>query len=273
MTHKAGRPGRPARTCLIGAHSLTSYGMEASPSKFRQLDSDKIIETVKALHERIEERFPGSGLGKVVAELLQVAQETVARTRWIQQPNIPLRFVAAALTVFIIAVVIGIVLNIHKFQLDDFVNTMQGLDSAIGTVVFIGAAILFFVSWENRIKRNRALKAIHELRALAHIVDMHQLTKDPDTYFGQGQHTKFIRKREMSHFELSRYLDYCGDAMALISKIAALYVQGFQDPVLLDAVDDVEDLTAGISRKIWQKLTILGSYGRSLQAGEIGEEA
>jgi hypothetical protein len=45
--------------------------------------------------------------------------------------------------------------------------------------------------------------------------------------------------------------------MALISKIAALYVQEFQDPVLLDAVDDVEDLTAGFSRKIWQKITIL----------------
>jgi len=246
--------------------------MEASPSKFRQLDPDKIIETVQGLHQRIEERFPGSGLGKVVAELLQVAQETVTRTRWIQQPNIPLRFAAAALIVLIIAVVVGIVVNIHKFQLDDFVNTMQGLDSAIGTVVFIGAAILFFVSWENRIKRNRALKAIHELRALAHIVDMHQLTKDPDSYFGQG-HTKFIRKREMSHFELSRYLDYCGDAMALISKIGALYVQGFQDPVLLDAVDDVEDLTAGISRKIWQKLTILENYGRALQAGELGEKA
>jgi len=27
--------------------------------------------------------------------------------------------------------------------------------------------------------------------------------------------------------------------------------------VLLDTVDDVEDLTAGFSRKIWQKITIL----------------
>ena len=31
---------------------------------------------------------------------------------------------------------------------------------------------------------------------------------------------------------------------------AALYVQRFQDTVLLDAVDDVEDLTVGLSRKI-----------------------
>jgi len=61
---------------------------------------------------------------------------------------------------------------------------------------------------------------------------------------------------------MNRYLDYCSEALALISKIAALYVQGFQDPILLDAVDDVEDLTAGFSRKIWQKITILENLGR-----------
>jgi hypothetical protein len=239
--------------------------MEPTIAGFRQLDSGKIVETVQALRARIEQRFPGSGLGKVVEELLRVAQETVARTRWIQRPHLPLRFIAGVLSILIITVLVVIFLNIHKFQLDDFVNTMQGLDSAIGSVVFIGAAILFFVSWENRIKRNRALKAIHELRALAHIIDMHQLTKDPEGLLRPGSNTTVIRKRDMTPFDLNRYLDYCSDALALISKIAALYVQGFQDPVLLDAVDDVEDLTAGFSRKIWQKITIIEQLGRSLE--------
>jgi hypothetical protein len=71
----------------------------------------------------------------------------------------------------------------------------------------------------------------------------------------------------MTSFELNRYLDYCSEALALISKIAALYVQGFQDPVLLDAVDDVEDLSAGFSRKIWQKITILENLGKTLHGG------
>jgi hypothetical protein len=244
--------------------------MEETYAKFRKLDSEKIIETVQALHARIGERFPGSGLGKVVGELLDVARETVARTEWIQRPHLLLRFVAALLSLLIVAVMVGIVLNIHKFQLDDFVNTMQGLDSAIGSVVFIGAAILFFVSWEARIKRRRALKALHELRALAHIIDMHQLTKDPETYFGHGSNpnTTITRKRTMTPFELNRYLDYCSDALAVISKIAALYVQGFEDPVVLDAVDDMEDLTAGFSRKIWQKITILDNRSRSLRQTE-----
>ena len=239
--------------------------MEPSSAKFRQLEAEKIIETVKALHVRIEERFPGSGLGKVIAELRQVAEETVTRTRWIQQPHLLLRCVAVLLSVGIIALLAFLVAHVRQFNFEDFTNSVQALDSSIGSVVFVGAAILFFLNWEHRIKRDRALKAIHELRALAHIVDMHQLTKNPESYFGHGGHTTQFIKRAMTPFELNRYLDYCSDALALISKIAALYVQGFQDPVLLDAVDDVEDLTAGFSRKIWQKITILENLRRALR--------
>src|ERR1035437_2463340 len=214
--------------------------MKSTAARFRRLEADKIIETVKALRDRIEERFPDSGLGKVVWELQEVAEETVARTRWIQKPHLLLRFAAAVLSLGIIILLTFLVAHVRQFDFKDFTNSVQALDSSISSVVFVGAAILFFLSWEHRIKRDRALKAIHELRALAHIVDMHQLTKDPESYVGQGQHTTRTRKRAMTPFELNRYLDYCSDALALVSKIAALYVQSFQDPVLLDAVDDVE---------------------------------
>jgi hypothetical protein len=203
----------------------------------------------------------------VVSELLQVAQETVERSRWIQKPHLPLRVAAALLSLAIIALVVSLLKHISKFQLDDFINSMQGLDASISSVVFIGAAILFLVSWENRIKRRRALKALHELRALAHIVDMHQLTKDPERFLRPTTDTTFI-KRTMTPFELARYLDYCSDALALISKIAALYVQGFEDEVVLDAVDDMEDLTAGFSRKIWQKITIIENLDQTMPQAE-----
>jgi hypothetical protein len=55
--------------------------MRSAVATFRRLEADKIIETVKALHDCIEERFPGSGLGKVIAELLQVAaSKTMEKT-------------------------------------------------------------------------------------------------------------------------------------------------------------------------------------------------
>jgi hypothetical protein len=238
--------------------------MPVAASDYRRLDSQKIIETLQTLAGRIGRRFPDSGLGKVVGELLRVAEETVPRTQWIQKPHLPLRCAAVVLSLAIVALLAGMVLHIRQFEFNDYTNFIQALEASISSVVFTGAAILFLVSWENRIKRRRALKAIHELRALAHIVDMHQLTKDPESYFTPEQQTTPSHRRAMTPFELNRYLDYCSESLALISKVAALYVQGFQDPVLLDAVDDVEDLTAGFSRKIWQKITILENLGRSL---------
>jgi hypothetical protein len=243
--------------------------MDVPSVNYRRLDAQKIIETVQALHQRIEGRFPGSGLANVVAELLQVAQETVMRAQWIQKPNLPLRCVAGLLSLAILTIIAGLVVNIRQFSFTDYGTFIQALDASIGSVVFIGAAILFLMNWENRIKRGRALKALHELRALAHIVDMHQVTKDPENYFGRGRGRSSTVKREMTPFELGRYLDYCGDSLALISKIAALYVQDFQDTVLLDAVDDVEELTSGLSRKIWQKLTILGNLTQAMPAGDV----
>jgi hypothetical protein len=37
-------------------------------------------------------------------------------------------------------------------------------------------------------------------------------------------------------------------------------VQKFDDPVALVAVNEVEELTTGLSRKIWQKIMILNAF-------------
>lgn len=226
--------------------------------KFRRLDADHIVATVEVLQQRIQSRFPSSGLSRVVAELLQVSRETVARTEWIQRPHLPIRVGAGMLCASIVLLIFRLLYHVRRVQFDDFTSAVQALEASISSVVFIGAAIVFLVSWENRIKRERALKAIHELRAMAHIVDMHQLTKDPESILNPNPDAK----RKMTPFDLNRYLDYCGDSLALISKIAALYVQEFQDSVLLAAVDEVEELTSGFSRKIWQKITMLENLGR-----------
>jgi hypothetical protein len=230
--------------------------MKSKPTRYRLLDAKEIISTVLALQARVNERFPGSGLGRTVAELRNIAEETVTRITWIQKPNILLRCGAGLLTLAIMGLLIKIGLSIDQFNYHEYTNFIQALDSSISSIVFIGATVLFLVSWEARIKRNRALEAIHELRAVSHIIDMHQLTKDPESYFSRGPATQSSPRRLLTPFELNRYLNYCSEALALASKIAALYVQSLRDPVLLDAVDDIEDLTAGFSRKIWQKITI-----------------
>ena len=129
-------------------------------------------------------------------------------------------------------------------------------------LVFVGIAVAFLVTLETRLKRRRALDAINELRAIAHIIDMHQLTKDPEMVFPGQPWTSASPERKLTPFELNRYLDYCSEMLALVSKIAALYVQSFPDRDALAAVDEIETLTTGLSRKIWQKIMILDRYVR-----------
>jgi hypothetical protein len=56
---------------------------------------------------------------------------------------------------------------------------------------------------------------------------------------------------------LTRYLDYCSELLSLVGKLAALYAQSTSDPVVLQAVNDIEQLTNGLARKIWQKIMML----------------
>lgn len=224
----------------------------------RLLDPVRIVETSAQLQRRIAERFPDSGLSRVAMELHSVAKESVLRAEEFDRPNIPLR---VAIGVLVCAIIAFLVISIHSVHstanlLEDLVNFVQFLEAAIGGLVFIGAAILFLISLENRLKRSRALNAIRELRAIAHIVDMHQLTKDPERLI-QGPSTPSSPKRVMTPFQLSRYLDYCIEMLAVTGKIGALYVQNFPDREALAAVEQVETLMTGLSRSIWQKMMIL----------------
>jgi len=224
---------------------------------YRHLDGTHIVETLRRLERRIGERFPGSGLSRVSADLLAAATESLARVAILRRPNLPLRVGSWALIGAIVFMVLEALVHLPLAprweEFATFLQTSQGIQN----VVFLGLAVLFLANVETRIRRRRTLSAIHELRSIAHIVDMHQLTKDPDHVLADGVATPSSPERTMTRFELSRYLDYCAELLALTSKVAALYVQDFQDPVVLDAVNEVESLATGLSSKIWQKIMIL----------------
>lgn len=223
-----------------------------------RLDPEQIGETIERLGQRIEARFPGSGLAGVGRDLIEIAGRTKERIVWIGRPIIGLRVVVAFLIVLIAA---GLFVTATSLKTPNeplkLVEFVQGLESGINDIVLVGAAVFFLLTFERRIKRRRALAMINELRAIAHLIDMHQLTKDPEWVLGRGEETGVLPARQMSRFQLSRYLDYCSEMLSLTGKVAALYIQDFDDEVALAAVNEVEDLTTGLSRKIWQKLMIL----------------
>jgi hypothetical protein len=139
----------------------------------------------------------------------------------------------------------------------DVFAAIQGVDSGLQVLGVLGAGVFFLVTWEDRMKRRRALRALHELRSVIHVVDMHQLTKDPTFALIGGAPTASSPERALTPWELARYLDYCSEMLSLCSKVAALYAQSMPDAVVTDAVSDLERLTANLSLKIWQKITLL----------------
>lgn len=231
---------------------------------YRSLDITHILTTAEALERRIGERFPESGLRRVAADLLALTRETSARLVELSRPRHDVRFGVGLLIVLITSVALITLAQLRwPGTLGDATGFIQLLESAINDVVFVGIGIAFLVTLEGRLKRGRALRDLHELRSIAHVVDMHQLTKDPDQFLADRQDTASSPARPLTPAQLTRYLDYCSEMLSLTGKVAALYAQTLDDPVVLAAVNEVEALCAGLSNKIWQKIVLLGTTVRA----------
>ena len=233
---------------------------------FRTLDATHIIATIERLGQRIEERFPGAGLSGVGRDLLGLARDCAREAESLGRPHWPIRAgVGLAIVLMVVAVtaaVVGVVQRLSSpTQVSGLAEFVQGVESGVNDLVFLGIAVYFLISIETRLKRRVALRRIHQLRSIAHIVDMHQLTKDPERLLATHQDTASSPQRTMTRAELWRYLDYCSELLSLTGKIGALFVQRMDDAVVLQAVNEIEDLTNGLSRKIWQKITLLERTG------------
>ena len=225
---------------------------------FRQLDAGAITRTLEETCERIRERFPDSNLRLLAEQLQAVSLEAAEVERYLHRPNWMLRIgggIAIVILVVVLVVIAAITLNSPaEMTLSDLLQTIE---AGINDIVFFGIAVFFFMTVESRVKRRRALAMLHQLRSLAHIVDMHQLTKDPERLMSQGEGFVPGAARPATGTDLAKYLDFCSELLSLISKIAALLVQRFDDSVVLAGVNEIEALTTGLSNKVWQKITIL----------------
>lgn len=228
--------------------------------KYTQLKAALILKTIERLEMRIGDRFPESGLSRVCGEFRVLAQESEALARRLEPPIWPVRvtvFVAAGLLLGLVGWALAQLVGHFTFNAEGVHELLQTTESAINELIFLGLAVFFLVGFEARIKRRAALEALHRLRSIAHVVDMHQLTKDPGQLLGHFRNTQSSPERTLTRHELTRYLDYCSEMLALNSKVAALFAQNMDDPIVLNAVNDLESLTQGLAAKIWQKIMIL----------------
>jgi hypothetical protein len=225
---------------------------------YRTLNADYIETTIAKLHKRIAERFPDRGIVKLCSELLTIAREDRERLSWVARPNLLLRAGVGAAIVLGVSGIIWTLLSLGPLRVSaEAFDMIQGVEAVLNIVALAGAAIWFLLNLESSMRRERVLADLHELRSIAHVVDMHQLTKDP-TQFWQGYtSTASSEPPDMTGAELIRYLDYCSEMLSLTGKLAALYMQDVRDSVIIEAVTEIEDLTTSLSRKIWQKIMIL----------------
>jgi hypothetical protein len=216
-----------------------------------------VIETISKLLARILERFGNCGLSRVCAQLLEIAKEDTQRAIRIGRSYIWLRVLVLILIAGGLAVLGWILTLVDLTQKADSVYSFaQGIEAAANLTILVGAAVIFLLRLEERLKRRRALAALHELRSIIHVIDMHQLTKDPSKFI-VGASTPSSPPLLLNQFQMTRYLDYCSEMLSLTSKVGVLFGQSLEDPAVAEVVSDVERVAAGLSQKIWQKIIIL----------------
>jgi hypothetical protein len=226
---------------------------------YRTLDPDRIITTADRLEQRIGERFLDSGLHKVAAEIAVLARDCRDHALRLHRPVWWLRIlilvgIAAGGAVFAL---VGTLISFDRLS-GDGLSLVQGIEAAINTLVLAGLGFFTLIQLEERFKRHAAFKGLHGLRSVIHIIDMHQLTKDPGTLQDSFTPTKSSPARGFTKAELRRYLDYCSEMLSVTGKLAALYAQAVNDDVVIGAVNDIEALGTNLARKIWQKIMLIG---------------
>jgi hypothetical protein len=231
-----------------------------------RLEEAKVRDTIHQLTLRIHDRFPSSGIFDVCRELYGVSKETENIVAAIARPIVSVRLIAGVLiSTFVGAIVF--LLKGHPVDEELSVYSMiQTLEAGGNLLILIGLAVIFLWSSERRVRRGRVIKALNRLRDIAHVIDMKQLTKDPDGLAQVSRPTTNSPKRKMNGFELGRYLDYCTEMLSLTSKLGYQYVARFNDSEATNAANDLETLCTSLSRKIWQKIMILrGMEGEKKQ--------
>jgi hypothetical protein len=224
--------------------------------RYREIDPTKLIHTVSRMAERVEEQFPSSGLSAVANEVAAVAEGTVARVAEIKKPRIGLRIAVGIMVLLVLSgpLLFSFVLSFSK-EVTNLGDFLEATDAGLHMLLVLAGGIFFLVGMENRMRRNQALDAIAEFRSLAHLVDLHQINKDPglDSLKPPEDDKRTVRSDEA----LASYLDFSGDLLSIVGKLAAYYAQNLSDRVVLDAVNEIETLTSSLSNKLWLKILVL----------------
>ena len=220
-----------------------------------KLNHEKFLLLAKSVHQKIEQRFASRGIERLAGKVYKVCLKASLETKHIKHANYWLRgtivFVLALVAILFFMLLKNIII---KFPIS-LTNLIQSLDAGISTLIYTSAGLVLLLNLERKLRRKKALGKLNELRSLAHLIDIHQIHKDPELILsGQLKHSS---GDPMSAQELSYYYNYCSELLMLLGKVATIYVQDDDDPATITAANEIESLVNDLSRKVWQKNMLL----------------
>ena len=226
-----------------------------------QLVAAHIGATVAQLERRIEARFGERGLTRAARDLGGLVQFVEAEAG---QSHARLRRTTQAAratsVTIVVATVVALALTLRASAIEGLERTADWVplvESVINDLVFAAIAVLFLWAFPERFERRTLLRVLHRLRSLAHVIDMHQLSKDPEQVMPSYTATPESVGHGLDAEQLHHYLDYCSEMLSLTAKTAALCAEHSSDSVILETVSTLETLTTELSNKIWQKISLL----------------
>ena len=222
---------------------------------FKNLDIDKVTAAIELLRLRVQERFPTANLLNVCNELKELSNNAKANIQHLNKPYVYFRIIFSFLIILTIVLITYTIWHISSQDLpSNFQSFIATSEALMNELVMIGAAFYFIGKFENSLKQKKILYALQELRTIIHVIDLHQLTKDPAPILqNNSEHSP---ERALSKSELNSYLDYCSEMLSLTSKVAATYGFNCNDQIVLETIHNIEVLSGTLSNKIWQKITI-----------------
>lgn len=225
------------------------------------LTHEYVRETATRLVDRVQSRFGDDDLTQIARQVSKVAVASEKRIGRALRVGFIIRLLTWPL---VVGVSVGIAWWIRSMNLtikvDDAGDLAQSLDSAFQLMLVLGAGAWFLLSIGTKVQRRSLLKALQELNALAQVIDLVQLDKDPDRlHFSTEQRTAKSPTlgKANTAFLLSRYLDYCSELLSVLGKVACLYRDRISDEVVLSRLGDFDRLSNQLRANIGSKMGLI----------------
>ncbi len=226
-----------------------------------QLGAGHVGATVTQLERRIHARFGDRGLTKAARDLGNLVNRVETEA---EQSRVRLRRTTlaarSASVVIIVATLVALSFSMRSAVTDGLAHTADWVplvESVVNDLVFAAIAVVFLWAFPERLERRSLLRLLHRLRSFTHVVDMHQLSKDPEQANPGYTPTAESVRHGLDAEQLHHYLAYCSEMLSLTAKTAALCAEHSTDSVVLETVSYIETLTTELSNKIWQKISLL----------------